>query len=107
MQKALAMWILLAAGGGGQPEVSPTQVVQQATEHVLQVLQDAELAAPAVQERRRVEVQRIADRLFDFPEMARRALAVHWRGPTPPRPGAVAVVVKQLLPRALDRKGGG
>ena len=43
MQKALAMWILLAAGGGGQPEVSPTQVVQQATEHVLQVLQDAEL----------------------------------------------------------------
>ena len=26
MQKALAMWILLAAGGGGQPEVSPTQV---------------------------------------------------------------------------------
>jgi hypothetical protein len=72
MQKALAMWILLAAGGGGQPEVSPTQVVQQATEHVLQVVQEAELAAPAVQERRRVEVQRIADRLFDFPEMARQ-----------------------------------
>src|SRR6266404_3718527 len=100
MQKALAMWILLAAGGGGQPEVSPTQVVQTATEHVLQVVQDAELAAPAVQERRRVEVQRIADRLFDFPEMARRALAVHWRDRTPQEQGEFVVVFKQLLARA-------
>ena len=100
MQKALAMWILLAGGGGGQPEVSPTQVVQQATEHVLQVLQDAELAAPAVQEQRRVEVQRIADRLFDFPEMARRALAIHWRDRTPQEQGEFVVVFKQLLARA-------
>jgi phospholipid transport system substrate-binding protein len=100
MQKALAMWILLAAGGGGQPEVSPTQVVQQATEHVLQVVQEAELAAPAVQERRRVEVQRIADRLFDFPEMARRALAIHWRDRTPQEQGEFVLVFKQLLARA-------
>src|SRR5713226_644397 len=100
MQKALAVWILLAAGGGGQPEVSPTQVVQTATEHVLQVVQDAELAAPAVQERRRVEVQRIADRLFDFPEMARRALAIHWRDRTPQEQGEFVVVFKQLLARA-------
>ncbi|HXA94194.1 MAG TPA: ABC transporter substrate-binding protein, partial [Candidatus Dormibacteraeota bacterium] len=77
MQKALAMWLLLAAGGG-QPEASPTQVVQSATEQVLQVVQDSDVAA-AAPERRRVEVQRIADRLFDFPEMARRSLALHWR----------------------------
>jgi phospholipid transport system substrate-binding protein len=99
MQKALAMWILLAAGGGGQPEVSPTQVVQSATEQVLQVVQDAE-AAPAVQERRRREVQRIADRLFDFPEMARRALAVHWRDRTPQEQGEFVGVFKHLLGRA-------
>ena len=99
MQKALAMWILLAAGGGGQPEVSPTQVVQSATEQVLQAVQDSE-AAPAVQERRRREVQRIADRLFDFPEMARRALAVHWRDRTPQEQGEFVVVFKQLLGHA-------
>src|SRR6266851_801597 len=51
MQKALAMWLLLAAAGG-QPEASPTQVVQTATEQVVQVVQDTELAAPAGQERR-------------------------------------------------------
>jgi phospholipid transport system substrate-binding protein len=100
MQKALAMWILLAAGGGGQPEVSPTQVVQTATEHVLQVVQDVDLAAPAVQERRRGEVQRIADRLFDFPEMARRALAIHWRDRTAQEQGEFVAVFKQLLARA-------
>ena len=49
MQKALAMWLLLAATGGTQPEVSPTQVVQTATEQVLQVVQDGQLAAPASQ----------------------------------------------------------
>jgi len=100
MQKALAMWILLAAGGGGQPEVSPTQVVQAATEQVLQTVQDSELAAPPVQERRRAEVQRIADRLFDFPEMARRALALHWRERTPQEQNEFVYVFKQLLARA-------
>ncbi|MGH7349761.1 MAG: MlaC/ttg2D family ABC transporter substrate-binding protein [Candidatus Rokuibacteriota bacterium] len=100
MQKALAMWLLLAAGGGAQPDVSPTQVVQTATEQVLQIVQDAELAAPVSRDRRRLEVQRIADRLFDFPEMSRRALARHWRERTPQEQGEFVAVFKQLLGRA-------
>ena len=61
MQKALAMWLLLAAGGGtAQPDATPTHVVQTATDQVLQIVQDSELAAPISQERRRAEVQRIA-----------------------------------------------
>jgi len=100
MQKALAMWILLAASGGAQPEVGPTQVVQTATEQVLQVVQDVDLAAPPVQEKRRRELQRIADRLFDFPEMARRSLAVHWRERSPQEQGEFVNVFKALLGRA-------
>ncbi|HZP36460.1 MAG TPA: ABC transporter substrate-binding protein [Methylomirabilota bacterium] len=100
MQKALAMWILLAASGGAQPEVGPTQVVQAATEQVLQVVQDVDLAAPPVQEKRRRELQRIADRLFDFPEMARRALAVHWRDRTVQEQNEFVNVFKALLGRA-------
>jgi phospholipid transport system substrate-binding protein len=95
------MWLLLAAGGGGaQPEVSPTQVVQTATDHVLQVVQDSQLAAPISQDRRRAEVQRAADRLFDFQEMSRRALALHWRERTPQEQTEFVVVFKQLLGRA-------
>jgi len=100
MQKALAMWILLAASGGAQPEVGPTQVVQTATEQVLQVVQDVDLAAPPVQEKRRREMQRIADRLFDFPEMARRALAVHWRERSSQEQNEFVGLFKQLLGRA-------
>jgi len=100
MQKALAMWLLLAASSGAQPEVSPTQVVQAATDQVIQVVQDGQLAAPISQERRRLEVQRIADRLFDFPEMSRRALARHWRERTPQEQGEFVTVFKQLLGRA-------
>jgi phospholipid transport system substrate-binding protein len=100
MQKALAMWLLLAASGGAQPEVSPTQVVQTATDQVLQMVQDSQLAAPVSPERRRLEVQRVADRLFDFQEMSRRALALHWRERTPQEQTEFVVVFKQLLGRA-------
>jgi phospholipid transport system substrate-binding protein len=94
------MWLLLAASGGAQPETSPTQVVQAATEQVLQIVQDGQLAAPVPQEQRRVEVQRIADRLFDFHEMARRSLALHWRGRSPQEQAEFVAVFKQLLGRA-------
>jgi phospholipid transport system substrate-binding protein len=105
MQKALAMWLLLAAGGGtAQPDATPTHVVQTATDQVLQIVQDSELAAPISQERRRAEVQRIADRLFDFPEMSRRALALHWRDRTPQEQSDFVVVFKQLLARAYIGK---
>lgn len=101
MQKALAMWLMLAAGGGAtQPDAAPLQVVQSATDRVLQIVQDSQLAAPISQERRRAEVQRIADRLFDFPEMARRALALHWRERSPQEQSEFVAVFKQLLGRA-------
>lgn len=101
MQKALAMWLMLAAGGSaGQPDTTPMQVVRTAADQFIQVVQDSQLAAPVSLERRRAEVQRIADRLFDFQEMARRALALHWRERTPQEQGEFVAVFKQLLSRA-------
>jgi phospholipid transport system substrate-binding protein len=100
MQKALAMWLMLAAGGPGQPDATPIQVVRTATDQFIQVAQDSQLAAPVGQERRRAEVQRIADRLFDFQEMSRRALALHWRERTPQEQAEFVAVFKQLLGRA-------
>lgn len=99
------MWLLLAAGGGGaQPDASPTQVVQTATDEVIRTVQDGELAAPISREHRRVEVQRIADRLFDFQEMSRRALALHWRERSPQEQSEFVVAFKQLLGRAYIAK---
>jgi len=45
---------------------------------VVQVAQDPALAGPAAAERRRQEIQRIVETLFDLPEMTRRSLGRHW-----------------------------
>ncbi len=76
MERALAAWLLLAVSPASMP--GPTEVVQAAVEQVVRVVQDADLAVPAGAERRRLEIRRIAENLFDFPEMARRSLARHW-----------------------------
>ncbi len=76
MEKALAAWLLLAASTASM--TSPTEVVQVAVEQVVRVVQDADLSRPGDGERQRMEIRRIAENLFDFPEMARRSLARHW-----------------------------
>jgi phospholipid transport system substrate-binding protein len=76
MEKALAAWLLLAASTASM--TSPTEVVQVAVEQVVRAVQDTDLARPGDGERQRMEVRRIAENLFDFPEMARRSLARHW-----------------------------
>lgn len=77
MEKALAMWLLLAANPAASD--TPTQVVQTAVEQVVQVVQESDLEKPDAAARHRGQIQRIAEQLFDFPEMARRTLAQHWK----------------------------
>lgn len=77
MEKALAAWLFLAAASPVSM-VSPTDVIKVAVEQVARVAEDADLGRPVAAERRRLEVRRIADNLFDFQEMARRSLARHW-----------------------------
>ncbi len=76
MERALAAWLLVAASTTSM--ASPTEVVQVAVEQVVRVAEDADLGRPAAAEQRRTEIRRIAENLFDFPEMARRSLARHW-----------------------------
>ena len=77
MEKALAAWLLLASANPASM-ATPTEVIRVAVEQVAQVAEDADLGRPAAAERRRIEIRRIAENLFDFQEMARRSLARHW-----------------------------
>jgi phospholipid transport system substrate-binding protein len=77
MEKALAAWLLLAAASPASM-ASPTEVIKAAVEQVARVAEDTDLGRPVAAERRRLEIRRIAEKLFDFPEMARRSLARHW-----------------------------
>lgn len=81
MKTAVVALLLFAANTGSIP--GPTEVVQMAVDQVILVLEDSDLARPSAAQQRRQEIRRIAERLFDFPEMARRSLARHWSGRTP------------------------
>jgi phospholipid transport system substrate-binding protein len=76
MEKALAAWLLVAATTAGT--ATPTEVVQAAVARAMTIVQDSELGRPVNADKRRTELRRAAEELFDFGEMSRRALARHW-----------------------------
>ena len=75
-----AVW-LSAVGPATAGE--PTEVVRQITDQVLNILEDAQFQAPDRQAERRERLHKIAEQVFDWQEMARRALGLHWRERTP------------------------
>jgi phospholipid transport system substrate-binding protein len=75
-----AVW-LSAVGAATAGE--PTDVVRQITDQVLKILEDPQFQAPNRQAERQERLHKIAEQAFDWQEMARRALAVHWRERTP------------------------
>lgn len=83
MGKAFAAWFLIAAATASA--TSPREVVQLAVNRVVTIAAeqgDGERVRPEVVEKRRAEMRRIAADLFDFEEMARRSLSIHWASRT-------------------------
>ncbi len=101
MGKAIAAWFLVAAAAAA-PVATPRDVVQAAVNHVIVVVQERQdemWATPDGATKRRAELRRIAGDLFDFDEMARRALSRHWTSRTP----SEQVEFVQLFTDLLER----
>ena len=62
---------------------TPTEFVRQTTDSILQVFEDPRLQGPEHREERLARLRHIANTAFDWEEIARRALATHWRDRTP------------------------
>jgi len=58
--------------------MTPTETVKSRVDEALQSLTQISATGPEAMERRRAEIRRAADALFDFTEMSRRALGRHW-----------------------------
>jgi phospholipid transport system substrate-binding protein len=97
MQKALALILLAMAPVA---TLSPTEVVQSGIEQVVQATQDFDPAHPDGAEKRRLEIRRVAGRLFDFNEMARRTLARHWSDRTAGEREEFVSLFRDLLERS-------
>jgi phospholipid transport system substrate-binding protein len=111
MSKALAAWFLVAAAAAS-PAVAPRDVVQGAVTRVIATLEDAKFNQPGealtasgpTADRVRSEIRRIATELFDFDEVARRALSRHWAGRTRAEQTEFIALFTDLLERSYVGK---
>jgi phospholipid transport system substrate-binding protein len=77
----------------------PTDLTRQTTDQVLKILEDPNLQGPDKQAERQDRLQKVSDRAFDWQEMARRALAVHWRERTPQQQQEFVGLFRDLVER--------
>jgi phospholipid transport system substrate-binding protein len=87
--KSLAALLLVAAATTSM--ASPREVVQRAVSRVLELVDAQGQASPGERSgitgafgslRRRAQIRAMAEELFDFEEVSRRALSVHWAART-------------------------
>jgi phospholipid transport system substrate-binding protein len=90
--------------------LTPTETVKSRVDQALQSLGQAPATTPEAAQSRRVEIRRVADSLFDFPEMARRALGRHWADRTPTEREEFVRLFTDLIARSyigkIDRYAG-
>lgn len=82
------MIILLATGvwlsvAGHVRAGEPLELIKNATDRALAVLKDPKLKSPDKKSQRIERLKEIINPIFDYDEMARRALGTHWRRRTP------------------------
>lgn len=81
---------------------APTDSLKQSVDQVVKILSD-----PALRDKpevRRVEVRKVAESIFDYPETARRALGQHWNSRTPPQQQEFVKLFSDLLDRSYTSK---
>ena len=111
MGKGLVALLLVAATTTGA-NARPREVVERAVTRVVQLLDASGSASPSdtglrgavASVRRRAQIRSIADELFDFEEVSRRALSVHWAARTSAERTEFVALFTDLLERAyLDK----
>ena len=74
---AMALVVVMTAAGAVQA-LTPTETVQRRVAEAVQTLSQPPRGNPDGAAERRADIRRVADGLFDFTEMSRRALGRHW-----------------------------
>lgn len=82
----------------------PTDQVKQTTDSVLDILKNKELKRPEKTKDRRAAIRKIIDERFDFEEMTKRSLALHWRERSPEEKREFVTLYSDLLERNYIRK---
>ncbi len=79
---ALAL-VLTVFSFNGAAAGAPTDQLRGSVDGVLKILSDPELKKEAKSAERRRSIRLVANEIFDFNEISRRSLAIHWQARTP------------------------
>ncbi|HSF29936.1 MAG TPA: ABC transporter substrate-binding protein [Candidatus Tectomicrobia bacterium] len=105
MRRVARSWVMLLvaafwlSASGQATAGEPTDLIRQTTDQVLKILEDPNLQGPAKQAERQDRLRKVSDQAFDWQEMARRALAVHWRERTPQQRQEFVELFRDLVER--------
>jgi phospholipid transport system substrate-binding protein len=102
--------LLLGLTASVAAALTPTETVRSRVDEALQSLSKTANPGAEATERRRADIRRAADTLFDFPDMSRRALGRHWTDRTPAEREEFTRLFTDLIARTyigkIDRYAG-
>ena len=82
----------------------PTDQVKQTVDKVIDILKNKELKKPEKESERKAAIRKVVGERFDFEEMAKRSLALHWRNRTPQDKKEFVPLFSDLLERSYVKK---
>lgn len=98
------MFLLALGWAHGAWAGPPTDQLRDGVDRVLKVLRDPELRGEMQIDRRRIAIGKVADEIFDFGDMAKRALGPHWAQRTPGERAEFVRLFTDLIQRAYVSK---
>ena len=82
----------------------PADLIKQTVNDVIEILKNEKLKKPEKMTERRVELRRVVSEAFDFEEMSKRALALHWKKRTLEERQKFIPLFSDLLERSYVKK---
>ncbi len=82
----------------------PESLIKQTINEVIDILKEEELKKQENILQRRAEVRRVIEKRFDFEEMSKRSLALHWKKRTPEERQEFIPLFSDLLERSYVNK---
>ena len=85
---------------------APLDLVRTTVDRAIQILKDPKLSSPDKKNERVDRLREALDAIFDYEEMAKRALGYHWRQRTPPEQEEFVKLFREFLQRVYSDKIG-
>ena len=82
----------------------PTNLMKQTIDKIIDILKNKELKKAEKTNERRVAIRKVVGERFDFEEMAKRSLALHWKKRTPEERKEFVPLFSDLLERSYIKK---